>query len=73
MAVQEVVFPRIQGLRDLENEKLVIPTWMGSLMSEPREILSKGSGRVAWVYPGALSSQVVALYNADKCGFYAVQ
>jgi hypothetical protein len=71
MAVQEVVFPRIQGIRDLENEKLVIPTWMGSLMSEPRGMLSKGSGRMAWVYPGALSSQVVAIYNADRCGFYA--
>lgn len=71
MGIKEVAFPRIEGLRDLENEKLVVPTWMGSLMSEPREMLSKGSGKMEWIYPGALSSQVVAIYNADKCGFYA--
>ncbi|MGI6047969.1 MAG: DUF6259 domain-containing protein [Petrimonas sp.] len=71
MGIKEVAFPRIEGLRDLENEKLVVPTWMGSLISEPREMLSKGSGKMEWIYPGALSSQVVAIYNADKCGFYA--
>ncbi len=24
-----------------------------------------------WIYPGALSSQVIAIYNPEKAGFYA--
>ncbi len=27
--ISNVVFPRIEGIKDMENEELVIPTWMG--------------------------------------------
>ncbi len=69
--ISNVVFPRIEGIKDMENEELVIPTWMGSLMKDPRAVLSGGNGRMEWRYPGSLSSQVIAVYNADKNGFYA--
>lgn len=66
-----VVFPKITGLKDMENEELVIPGWMGSLMSEPREVLKNGSGKMQWSYPGSLTSQLIAIYNSSKSGFYA--
>lgn len=69
--ISNVVFPRIEGIKDIENEELVIPTWMGSLMKDPRAVLSGGNGRIEWRYPGSLSSQVIAVYNEDKNGFYA--
>lgn len=69
--ITNVVFPKIQGLKDFEDEELVIPDWMGSLMKNPRKHLAKGSGRMTWSYPGALSSQVIALYNPTTNGFYA--
>ncbi len=40
-------------------------------MKDPRAVLSGGNGRMEWRYPGSLSSQVIAVYNADKNGFYA--
>jgi hypothetical protein len=70
--ITEVKFPKIEGLKDMGEEKLVVPTWMGSLINDPRSILSGRSGnRWAWPYPGSLSSQVIALYNPGKAGFYA--
>lgn len=70
-ALTSVVFPKITGIKDMKNEELVIPDWMGSLMSEPREALKNGSGKMQWNYPGALSSQLIAIYNSSKSGFYA--
>jgi hypothetical protein len=70
--ITEVVFPKIEGIKDLGEEELVVPTWMGSLINDPRSILSDRSGnRWGWSYPGSLSSQLLALYNSDKIGFYA--
>lgn len=66
-----VVFPKIAGLKDMGNEELVIPTWMGSLMTEPRKALTSGRGKMEWSYPGSLSSQVIGIYNSNKSGFYA--
>ncbi len=70
--ISSVVFPRIVGLKDHGEEDLVIPGWMGELKHNPRTELSNIIGKKwEWVYPGALSSQVFALFNYDKCGFYA--
>ena len=69
-ALANVAFPKISGIKDMKNEQLVIPDWMGSLMSEPRETVKKGSGKMEWSYPGALSSQLIAFYNSEKSGFY---
>ncbi|MGI6337947.1 MAG: DUF6259 domain-containing protein [Bacteroidales bacterium] len=69
--ISNVVFPRIEGIKEMGSEELVIPTWMGSLMKDPRAVLSGGRGRIEWRYPGSLSSQVIAIYDAGKNGFYA--
>ena len=69
-ALTSVIFPKITGIKDLKNEKLVIPDWMGSLISEPREALKNGRGKMQWSYPGSLSSQLIAIYNPSKSGFY---
>lgn len=69
--ISNVVFPRIEGIKEMENEELVIPTWMGSLMNDPRKVLSSGNSKIEWHYPGSLSSQVIAIYNSKKNGFYA--
>lgn len=74
MSVENLVFPQIQGIKDLGNEKLAIPTWMGSLINNPRDVLGKSKASVkqmSWSYPGALSMQVLALYNPATKGFYA--
>ena len=65
--ISNVVFPRIEGIKEMGSEELVIPTWMGSLMKDPRAVLSGGRGRIEWRYT-ALSSQVIAIYDAGKNG-----
>jgi len=70
--IRGVVFPKIEGITESGEEKLVIPGWMGELMHNPRVALSAGQiKRMEWVYPGALSSQIFALYDSNLCGFYA--
>ena len=72
--VNRVIFPIISGIRDLDDEKLAVPTWMGALINDPRTQLSRSTRSVKkyeWSYPGLLSLQCLALYNAEKCGFYA--
>ena len=68
--VNRVVFPKISGIRDLDDEYLAVPTWMGGLIKDPRTQLSNPSRRgrkYEWSYPGPLSLQCLALYNAEKC------
>ena len=69
--IESIIYPKIEGIKEMENEELVFARGMGSLIKDPRKILSEGRGMIKWVYPGALSSQVVALYNSDNKGFYA--
>ena len=73
--IDRVVFPKINGIRDLGNEYLAVPSWMGQLIEDPRTQLSGIQGRekkYEWNYPGGpLSLQCLALYNTEKCGFYA--
>ncbi len=70
--ITSVVFPRIEGLKDLDDEELAVSTWMGQLIKEPRSALSGLPGkRWEWAYPGYMSSQVLYLYNAGRSGFYA--
>lgn len=74
LLIENLIFPRIQGIKDLGNEKLAIPTWMGSLVNNPRDVLGKSKATVkqmGWSYPGSLSMQVLALYNPNSKGFYA--
>jgi hypothetical protein len=71
--IKQVIFPRIAGLKDQGEEYLAVPQWMGQIMKDPRKHLSEIEGNVKkfeWAYPG-LSLQCLALYDPDKCGFYA--
>lgn len=72
--ISRVVFPKIEAVKDLGNENLAVPNWMGELIKNPRASLSKISRKkkkYVWDYPGHLSLQCLALYNSEKCGFYA--
>ena len=71
--INSVVFPKINGFKDLGQEKLAIPNIMGELVSDPRGILSvkeTEEKRMDWIYPDNLSLQCLALYNQDKIGLY---
>lgn len=72
--IKSVIFPKINGIKDLEQEKLAVPTWMGQLLNNPRGLLSestKKEKKMEWEYPGPLSLQCLTLYNSDKIGLYA--
>jgi len=72
--VNRVVFPKISGLKDLGEEYLAVPAGMGQLLKNPRTHLARIQRREKkheWGYPGPLSLQCLALYNSEKCGFYA--
>lgn len=72
--ITKVIFPKIAAIRDLGDEYLAVPSWMGQIMKHPRAYLStinKGDKKFEWVYPGPLSLQCLALYSPDQYGFYA--
>ncbi len=61
-----VVFPKIEGLKDLGNEKLAVPEVMGELISQPREwlaSLSDSDHTKIWRYP---SSRLSLLHIPTK-------
>lgn len=71
--VMQVIYPRIAGLREAGTEYLTVPQWMGQITKNPRVNLSalkRNIKKYEFTYPG-LSLQFFALYNPDKCGFYA--
>jgi hypothetical protein len=73
MEIEKVVFPKVKGIKDFGNEELAVPVWMGQIMKNPRrylQSLQEKEKRVAWSYPGSLSMQFTALYDAEKIGFY---
>ena len=65
--VESVIFPRISGLRDMGEEYLAVSNWTGAVLKNPRQFIKSS----AWGYPGALSMQLITLYNPEKIGFYA--
>jgi hypothetical protein len=72
--IDKVVFPRITGIKNLGDEYLVVPFWMGQLLKDPRSQLSEksqGDRKYQWSYPGPLSMQCLALYDPECCGLYA--
>ena len=72
--LSKVVFPIISGIKNLDEEKLAAPAWMGVLMTDPRDYLEKQGGeekKFEWQYPGRMSLQCIALYNdIQKFGLY---
>jgi hypothetical protein len=74
LKVEQVRFPRIEGIVRQQNEELIVPRWMGTLARDPQVVLSDTAGkprRLQYDYPGALSLQLVALYARGGAGFYA--
>ncbi|WP_345230858.1 DUF6259 domain-containing protein [Olivibacter ginsenosidimutans] len=72
-ALRKVSFPRVAGIRDLQQEALAVPDWMGSLLADPRKELlahEPERRRFTWAYPGFLSMQFVSLYNPQRFGLY---
>lgn len=72
--ISRVAFPLIAGIKNIGNEYLAVPVWMGQLMKDPRNNLAKSQGEVKkfeWSYPGQLSMQCLTLYDPEKCCFYA--
>ncbi|MCE5347651.1 MAG: DUF6259 domain-containing protein [Bacteroidales bacterium] len=72
--IKQVIFPRIAGLKDPGEEILAVPAGMGQLLQNPRKVLAAGNASVKkyqWTYPDWFSLQCLALYNPEKCGFYA--
>lgn len=68
--IRKVTFPRIAGLKDLGEEELAVPDWMGALLKSPRAVLTPGGGGFAWEYPGHMSMQFITLYNPHDAGIY---
>lgn len=69
--MSKVSFPKIANIKDMGNEELAVPQWMGELIKSPRGAAGSNPKNYSWSYPGPLSMQFVALYNKDKSGFYA--
>lgn len=72
--LENLEFPRIDGIKDMGNEELATSTWMGSLIKNPRTVLTDSKAKIKqmrWGYPGNMSMQVMALYNPGVYGLYA--
>jgi hypothetical protein len=68
--MEKVIFPRISGLKDMTDEYLVAPNWMGELVKNPRHQLSGHLKKYELYYPGHLSMQFMALYGKSAKGLY---
>lgn len=67
--LEKVIFPQISGIKDMENEELAVPVWMGELIKNPRGV-DNTKKDYYWNYPGMLSMQFLALYNKATHGLY---
>jgi len=73
LQIDDIRFPRIQGVAPQERERLAVPIWMGQMAIDPRRLLTgsaKKGGRWAWSYPGPLSLQCLAYYQEGGPGLY---
>lgn len=67
--VVKVIYPKIEGIKDLGSEELAISDWMGALYTNPRNHFSVNEQtRLNYVYPGSLAMQFFTLYNPNKVG-----
>ena len=80
MEINQLVYPRIEGVADMGDEYLAVPTWLGYLYSNPRESLQEMVGKklyrslgkqasYTFSYPN-LSLQLLAWYDPDTYGLY---
>ena len=74
LALRNIRFPRVFGLRQQPNERLAVPAWLGQQTADPRGLLRGRDGRgrrFAWTYPGSLAVQCLAYYGDGGDGLYA--
>lgn len=66
--IESVQFPLLSGIKDLGKEDLAVSSWLGNLIHNPRQNLKDGMTprTFTWNQPGALSMQLIALYNSQK-------
>lgn len=81
LEISQLSFPKLGGIKDIGNEQLAVPNWLGELYKNPREALiekqteylSQSVEKQAsyqFNYPGPLSLQLLALYDPAKYGLY---
>lgn len=68
LALSEIHFPYITGIKPLEDEKLAASTWLGSLYNKPR--IEGQDFTYTFHHPGHLSMQLLALYDPAQGGLY---
>ncbi len=72
--VDRVHFPRITGIATSgQGQELAVPAWMGQIARDPHALLAPTDGaakRLEFVYPGALSMQMLALSSSANGGVY---
>jgi hypothetical protein len=73
LAIEQVRFPRVDGITPMPDEELVIPRWMGTLARNTSTVLTRAGApaRLEYAYPGTLSLQLLALYSRGGPGLYA--
>jgi hypothetical protein len=58
--VSRLVYPKVAGIKDMGDEYMAVPQWMGQIIKNPRLHLSKmqtKEKKYEWSYPGPLSLQ----------------
>lgn len=74
LGIEKIHFARIAPIRRLgDKERVAVPSWMGLLAQQPRDLLAGKGGkgrRLDWYYPGQLSLQTVAFYQPEGPGLY---
>lgn len=71
LKMTEVAFPKLYNLNKALCGKFVAPQWMGELIENPLEELSRrGNKTLSLDYPGVMSMQFEALYNDQGHGIY---
>lgn len=68
--LKHVIFPNMEALRDMGNEELAMPSWMGEWIKSPRSREGEPLKTYALSYPGPMSMQFIALYNQQSYGLY---
>lgn len=66
--VVSVRFPIVGGFARMDEERLAVSTWQGSLYENPRDGLNGDfpSKTLSWSSPDQLTMQLVALYSEDE-------
>lgn len=81
MNIKQLIYPKITGIKDIGDEYLAVPYWLGQLFHEPRmglmekqrASLQQNMGkqsRYDFTYPGPMALQMVALYDKNNYGVY---